>query len=118
MAVHTAENVPTKHVSHDRAYWFVFGSLAVLTVVELALPTLLRETRGLMIVALLTVAITKALGVASYYMHLRFEPKLLVWMAAGPLIFSVVLVILIMGDVREVDAGGWASSVPAVPSPH
>lgn len=118
MAVHARENALTKHVSHDRAYWFVFGSLAVLTVVEISLPALLHETRGLMIIALLAAAITKALGVASYYMHLRFEPKLLVWMAIGPLVFSVVLVMLIMGDVRQVDAGGWVSSTPEISRPH
>jgi caa(3)-type oxidase subunit IV len=101
-----------KHVSHDRAYWFVFAALGVLTVIELSLPTLFRESRGVMIVALLTVAVVKALGVASYYMHLKFEPKMLVWMAAGPLVLSFALVMLIKADVNRVDAGGWSVSEP------
>ena len=111
-SVHAEGGTHKKHVSHDRAYWIVFVALGVLTAIELSLPALLRDTRRMMIVALLTVAIVKAIGVASYYMHLTFEPKMLVWMASAPLLLSFVLVMLIKADFSYVNAGGWSVSAP------
>ena len=103
-AAHGHEGAP---VSHDRAYWKVFAALGVFTVVELAIPGILGGIRPLMIVLLMLVATTKALLVAAYYMHLKFEQLGLWVMAASPLILVAVLILLIKADINEVDQAGW-----------
>jgi len=111
-----------KHESHDRSYWFVFGALAVLTVVELSIPALMRGMGGVMILALLVVAGVKAILVASYYMHVRFEKRLVAWMAVSPFVLSLILVMLVKSDIRTVDGGGWEHTSQAAqaeaPSGH
>jgi len=95
------------HASYDKAYWKVFAALAVFTVVELALPTALGGLRPLMIVTLMVVATVKAVLVAIYYMHLKFEQLAVGIMAAAPLILVAILILLIMADVTSVDQAGW-----------
>jgi cytochrome c oxidase subunit 4 len=85
----------------------VFAALAVFTVVELAIPSLLGELRPLMIVLLMVVAVLKAALVALYYMHLKFEQVALGALAAAPLILVAVLILFIMSDVSFVDQAGW-----------
>lgn len=103
------------HESHDGAYWCLFAGLAVFTVLELALPTVLSEPRWLMIVALMAVACAKAAGVLLWYMHVKFEKRLITLLAVGPLLFVGILIMLIKADVTEVDQGGWTfADEPAV----
>ena len=93
--------------SHNAAYWKVFAGLAVFTVVELGIPFVLSELRPLMIVLLMAVAAIKAMLVALYYMHLKFEKVALGALAAAPLILVAMLILLIMADVSFVDQAGW-----------
>jgi caa(3)-type oxidase subunit IV len=103
------------HESHDGAYWRLFAALAVFTLVELAIPSMLPEPRWLMIVLLMAVAGAKAAGVLLYYMHVKFEKRLVAWIAIGPLLFVGILIMLIKADITEVDQGGWTfADAPAV----
>ena len=95
------------HESHDGAYWRLFAALAVFTLVELAIPSMLPEPRWLMIVLLMAGAGAKAAGVLLYYMHVKFEKNLVALIAIGPLLFVGILIMLIKADVTEVDQGGW-----------
>jgi len=102
------------HESHDGAYWRLFGGLAAFTLIELAIPSVMAEPRWLMIVALMAVAGLKATGVLLWYMHVKFEKRLITLLAVGPLLFVGILIILIMADVTEVDQGGWTFEESAV----
>lgn len=72
-------------------YVAVWGALFVLTVVEVA-AVYLRIPRHLLVLSLLLLAAWKALLVALYFMHLRFEPKRLALIAMAPLPLGVILV--------------------------
>lgn len=78
-------------------YMAVWGLLAVLTLVEVGVAFLgfARSTTVLILVGL---AIWKALLVALYYMHLRFEPRRLVVMVIAPLPLAVILVLAALTD--------------------
>ena len=78
-------------------YLAVWGGLFVLTVVEVA-AVYLRIPRHLLVLALLLLAAWKALLVALYFMHLRFEPKRLALIALAPLPLGVILVISVLQE--------------------
>jgi cytochrome c oxidase subunit 4 len=72
-------------------YIAVWAGLFVLTVVEVGV-VYLRLPRRLMIVALVFLALWKAMLVALYFMHLRFEPRRLLYVVLAPLPLALILV--------------------------
>jgi cytochrome c oxidase subunit 4 len=72
-------------------YIAVWGMLAILTMVEVAI-VYFRLPRRLMIVSLVFLALWKAMLVALYFMHLRFEPKRLLYVVLAPLPLALILV--------------------------
>ena len=87
-----------KHAAHPN-YIAVFIALAVLTGFELFVAFLpwSQMTRILILIGL---AVWKAVMVALYYMHLRFEPQRLRWLAAAPLPLAVILVFIVTREFR------------------
>jgi cytochrome c oxidase subunit 4 len=73
----------------------VFGMLALLTGIELGVA-FIGLSRGMTIIALILLAIWKALLVALYYMHLRYEPRRvhILVLSPIPLIFILLLAVL------------------------
>ena len=80
-------------------YIAVWVGLAVLTVVEVAV-VYLHLPRRLMVVSLVFLALWKAMLVALYFMHLKFEPKRLLYVVLAPLPLAVILVVGIMHGFR------------------
>ena len=86
-------------------YMAIFGALIILTVIELVvakLPHWMEKVDGIMrttIILLVGLALTKALLVALYFMHLRFEKKTFVMIVSVPLVLAVVLILGLMPDV-------------------
>jgi cytochrome c oxidase subunit 4 len=85
-----------EHAKHP-PYMLVFGVLFVLTVVEVlfAFTSLPKVWIALGLVAM---AIWKAMLVALYYMHLRFEPKRLWLLAVSPLPLAIILVVVVIQE--------------------
>ena len=81
-------------------YIAVWAGLAVLTVVEVAI-VYLRLPRQLMVVSLVFLALWKAMLVALYFMHLKFEPRRLLTIVLAPLPLAVILVVTIMHGFRS-----------------
>ena len=76
-------------------YLAVWAGLAILTVLEVALA-FMGFRRSVTILALLGLAVWKALLVALYFMHLRFEPIPVRLVAAAPLVPAAILILLVM----------------------
>ncbi len=89
------EAVEHKHPN----YVAVWVGLAVLTMVELAVVYLGLPRRA-MIISLVVLALWKALLVALYFMHLRFEPRRLLYVVLAPLPLAVILVVAVMHGFR------------------
>lgn len=81
-----------------KAYMVVFGSLAVLTLIEVAIPLYFDFPKMMQIIILVALALWKALLVALYYMHLRFEPRRLKWMVMAPLPLALILVLAVLTE--------------------
>ncbi|MEE8510167.1 MAG: cytochrome C oxidase subunit IV family protein [candidate division NC10 bacterium] len=78
-------------------YMAIFWWLLALTVIEIAV--IYTPLAKLLIVILLVgLALSKALLVAMYFMHLRFEPRTLGLIALTPLLLCALLVFALLPD--------------------
>jgi cytochrome c oxidase subunit 4 len=92
-------------------YYLVLIWLAVLTIAEIIvakmpLPTL---TTGILLVGMAT---SKALLVALYFMHLKFETSTLMVIAGIPFVICTFLIFMLMPDLTAVE-GGRTSDIRA-----
>jgi cytochrome c oxidase subunit 4 len=78
-------------------YWAVWGVLFVLTAVEVGVAYL-PWSRPVVILLLVGMAIWKALLVALYFMHLRYERARMRIIAVAPLPLAVVIVIAVLTE--------------------
>ena len=84
---------------HHPNYIGVWVALAVLTGIELGVA-FLPWAKQTIVLILIGLAVWKALLVALYYMHLRFEPTRLRILAAAPLPLAVILVVAVIMEYR------------------
>ncbi len=85
--------------AHPR-YLLVWLWLALLTAAEVAVVGFIALPKSWVVVALLIMAVWKALLVALYFMHLRFEPLRVAVLAASPLPLAVLLVMVVLQEYR------------------
>lgn len=86
----------TEHAKHP-PYFGIWGLLFLLTVVEIGVA-FLSWSKQVIIIVLVALAVWKALLVALYYMHLRFEGNRLRILAIAPLPLAVILVIAVITE--------------------
>jgi len=100
MAATTHAHAATAEHKHPN-YMAIFWTLAVLTIVELIVVFLpfAKFTNGVMLCAL---ALAKAILVAMYFMHLRFELRTLAMIAVTPLVIATLLVFVLLPDAFAV----------------
>ncbi len=84
------------HDSGNRTYVVVWGALVVLTAVTVAVSYV---NLGMMnVVVALLIASAKASLVALFFMHLRYEDRLVWGFALTPMIFLVLIVVGTLSD--------------------
>ena len=89
---------PTGAVGHAHPpYVMIFAGLAVLTGLELTIAFLPLSKR-IIVALLIALAVWKALLVALYFMHLRFEHRPVRILAFAPLPFTVILVVAVLQE--------------------
>ena len=79
-------------------YLAVFAVLAVLTAVEVGL-VFTGAAESVQVVLLIALAFTKALLVALYYMHLKFEGPIIRIIAAVPVLLVLIVIMIPIFDV-------------------
>lgn len=85
---------------HTQIYLYIFGALAVLTVVTVAIGYLSLPIGAAVAVALLIASVKGSL-VASVFMHLRSEKKIIFWLLLMTLFFFLALFILIIASIYD-----------------
>jgi len=99
--------IPTAAASNElriaeelkRPYVLVLVLLAVVTVMEIQVPNLgpwFGISESVIILLLVVSSAAKASMVALYYMHLRYEPRVLKILPVGPLAFVVLLILVVI----------------------
>jgi cytochrome c oxidase subunit 4 len=84
-----------KHKSHTTEYIIVFFALTILTVLELMIPGL-KTAHAYKATALVFLAVSKALVVAYFYMHLKEETRWMKVIAAVPISAALYAATLIL----------------------
>ena len=89
----------TATVTHeDPNYIAVFAWLTALTVIEVVL-IYMPVHKYVIAAGLIGLAISKASLVALYFMHLKFERKVLWWIAMVPAILCVFLILMMLPEL-------------------
>ena len=88
---------PTPH--HHVNYFMIFGILVVLTVVTVVIALKRFDNEVINLLLAMLVASIKATFVAVYFMHLKFEGKLIYLILIVPLILCVILVAALIPDI-------------------
>jgi cytochrome c oxidase subunit 4 len=102
---------PTPH--HHVNYFAVFGILVVLTVVTVAVAFINIKSELAKVLLALAIASIKASAVVIYFMHMKFEGKMIYIILIAPLCFCILLVIALLPDVtfapifHQFLAGPW-----------
>jgi cytochrome c oxidase subunit IV len=100
---------PTPH--HHVPYFLIFGVLVVLTIVTVLAALIHFESELMVIGVALLIASIKGACVAAFFMHLKFEGKLIYLIAIVPLILTVLLVVALIPDVVMTHHGSESSSM-------
>lgn len=95
-AEHSVEDIKR----HVKVYMMVFGALAILTVVTVAVGYLQMSIVPALIVGLL-IATVKGGLVAAYFMHLVSEKKIIFSFLILTVIFFFVMVILFLSSLAD-----------------
>lgn len=84
---------------HDAPYFLIWFVLLVLTLAEVGYALVFTEfPKWILATGLILMAIWKALLVALYYMHLRWEPKKLWILAVSPLPLILIFLLAVMTE--------------------
>jgi len=73
----------------------VFGGLAALTAIEVAVAFMGFE-RNVTVLILIGLAVWKALLVAMYFMHLKWETRALKILAAAPFLPAAIMIVVVL----------------------
>ena len=101
--------VPAPH--HHVNYFAIFGTLVVLTVVTVAVAFVHIESELVKVLVALAIASVKASCVAFFFMHLKFEGKLIYSIFIVPLLLCVLLTVALIPDVLLTHPGDNTSSL-------
>ena len=84
---------------HEVNYVAIFGLLVVLTVVTVLATFIPTQKELVKVLIALAIASVKAAFVALYFMHLKFEGKLIYLILLLPLFLCFVLVLALIPDI-------------------
>jgi len=103
---HTAE-----HEHAHPNYMAVFWSLFIITVAEVGV-TYISMSQALMVIILLAMAFAKAIMVALYFMHLKYDNKILMIIAAVPVILAAIAVTIVATEYSTYKISDTARTQP------
>jgi len=78
----------------------IFGCLAVLTVITVAVSRVHLPPLAAVLLAFM-IAISKASLVVAFFMHLKYDPKLLRLMCLVPTLLTMVLLLALLPDIAS-----------------
>ena len=88
---------PTPH--HHVNYYYIFFALVILTIVTVLVAFHRFQSEVVNLLLALLVASIKATLVAMFFMHLKFEGKLIYLILIVPLLLCILLVVALIPDI-------------------
>jgi cytochrome c oxidase subunit 4 len=103
-----ADNAPRMSEAHGHSaalphhkvnYFLIFGILVVLTILTIGAGFLNLQQEWMRVLLALTIASIKATFVALFFMHLKFESKLIYFILIVPLTLTIILICALIPDI-------------------
>ncbi|HYG09505.1 MAG TPA: cytochrome C oxidase subunit IV family protein [Pyrinomonadaceae bacterium] len=88
----------SEHIVSKKLYFVIFGALMVLTVLTVWVANIDLGSEKLNTVVALAIAVTKAVLVVLYFMHVRYSSRLTWIVVAGGFLWLAIMVGLTMSD--------------------
>jgi cytochrome c oxidase subunit 4 len=82
-------------------YYFIWFLLFVMTMAEVGIAYISSLPRNILILLLLALALWKAILVAMYYMHLKYERLRLILLASAPIPLAIILVLGVLLEYAQ-----------------
>jgi len=101
--------VATPH--HHVNYLAIFVALVVLTIVTVLVAFHRFESEAVNLAVAMLVAATKASLVAMFFMHMKFEGKLIHLIFVVPLVLCVLLIVALIPDILLTTPGSHSASL-------
>jgi caa(3)-type oxidase subunit IV len=94
------------HAHHQIPYLTIFAALVGLTIITVAIGIFLRfSSEAVNVLLALLIASIKASLVALFFMHLKFEGKLIYLIFITPLALCVLLIVALLPDLLPIGDG-------------
>jgi cytochrome c oxidase subunit 4 len=88
----------SEHIVSKKLYFVIFGALMVLTLLTVWVANIDLGSEKLNTVVALAIAVTKAVLVVLYFMHVRYSSRLTWIVVAGGFLWLAIMVGLTMSD--------------------
>jgi cytochrome c oxidase subunit 4 len=88
----------SEHIVSKKVYYVIFGALMVLTALTVWVANIDLGSEKLNTVVALAIAVTKAMLVVLYFMHVRYSSRLTWVVVAGGFLWLLIMVGLTMSD--------------------
>ncbi len=97
-ATTTAPGPAPRRAARRAQHVIVFGVLGVLTLVEFGVARTTGVARPAIVLALVALALSKAALIALFYMHLRFETRILRLTVLAPLVAPAIYGLVLIAE--------------------
>jgi cytochrome c oxidase subunit IV len=81
-----------EHAHANPNYIAVFITLFVVTIIEVLVPMYMELSQGTLIIVMMAMALFKAALVGLYFMHLKYDHKLLLAIAIVPFVLAPIVI--------------------------
>ncbi len=88
----------SEHIVSKKLYFVIFGALMVLTILTVWVANIDLGSEKLNTAVALAIAVTKAVLVVLYFMHVRYSSRLTWIVVAGGFLWLAIMVGLTMSD--------------------
>lgn len=88
----------SEHIVSKKMYFLIFGALMVLTIITVVAANIDLGSEKLNTVVALAIAVTKAMLVILFFMHVRYSSRLTWVVVAGGFLWLLIMVGLTMSD--------------------
>lgn len=98
MSDHAVETTHAAEGHTHPPYMKVFWILATLTIVELVVPFLFTAQPSIGLTILIVIAVWKILYIGRYFMHLKFDNRVLGMIACTPAVLASIMALGLLMD--------------------
>ena len=93
----------SEHIVSKKMYFVIFGALMVLTAITVFAANIDLGSEKLNTIVALAIAVTKAMLVILFFMHVRYSSRLTWVVVAGGFLWLFIMVALTMSDYLSRD---------------